>query len=133
MDLNLFNNLSNNKDKEIKIFIDELNEYIEKMSNNQINQDIQTNESIKNEENLVLEENENRKEGHLYLVTEDRDGEVYLWDYTQKSEIEFSEKGLPSEVLAFATEGAMLQFKEGKYTLYSPNGYDIVENEENID
>ena len=133
MDLNLFNNLSNNKDKEIKIFIDELNEYIEKMSNNQINQDIQTNESIKNEENLVLEENENRKEGHLYLVTEDRDGEVYLWDYTQKSEIEFSEKGLPSEVLAFATEGAMLQFKEGKYILYSPNGYDIVENEENID
>ena len=35
--------------------------------------------------------NQNRKEGHLYLVTEDRNGEVYLWDFTEKPEHEFKE------------------------------------------
>ena len=112
MDLNIFKNLENNNtNEELESFLDELNNYIEQNSNN-------------------LEENENRKEGHLYLVTEDRNGEVYLWDYTDKSEIEFVEKNLPPEVLKFATEGAMLEFKDGEYILYSPNGYDIVDAEE---
>lgn len=73
---------------------------------------------------------ENRKEGHLYLVTEDRHGKVYLWDFTEKSETEFLEENLPSEVLQFATEGAMLQYKDGQYILYSPYGYDMLEDEE---
>lgn len=119
MDLNIFNNLDNNlnKDEEISKIIDEMKELIEQ-------------ETIKTEEKTILEENENRKEGHLYLVTEDRNGEVYLWDYTEKSEIEFEEKNLPSEVLVFATEGAMLEFKNGEYILYSPDGYDIIDAEE---
>ena len=81
MDLNIFNNLDNNlnKDEEGPKFIEELKKLIEQ-------------ETIKAEpeiaENQKLEENENRKEGHLYLVTEDRNGEAYLWDYTEKSEIE---------------------------------------------
>lgn len=73
---------------------------------------------------------ENRKEGHLYLVTEDRHGKVYLWDFTEKSETEFLEDNLPSEVLQFATEGAMLKYKDGQYILYSPYGYDMLEDEE---
>lgn len=77
-------------------------------------------------------ENEYRKEGHLYLVTEDRNGEVYLWDFTEKAKTEFLEKNLPAEVLVFATEGAMLQYKDGKYILYSPDGYDIVDAEEDV-
>jgi len=119
LDLNIFNNLDNNlnKDENVQKIIEELKELIEK-------------ESIETEEKTVLEENENRKEGHLYLVTEDRNGEVYLWDYTEKSEIEFEEKNLPSEVLDFATEGAMLEFKNGEYILYSPDGYDIIDAEE---
>ena len=64
---------------------------------------------------------ENRKEGHLYLVTEDRNNMVYLWDYTEYAETEFVEENLPEEVLAFAKEGAMLQYINGEYILYPQN------------
>ncbi len=74
---------------------------------------------------------ENRKEGHLYLVTEDRNGIVYLWDYTEKLDVEFEETELPEDIKEVATEGVMLQFKDGKYVLYSKYGYDILEQEEN--
>ena len=62
--------------------------------------------------------NQNRKEGHLYLVTEDRNGEVYLWDFTEKPEHEFKEVFTSKELIDVAKEGAMLQFKDGKYELY---------------
>ena len=73
--------------------------------------------------------NKNRKEGHLYLVTEDRNGEVYLWDFTDKPEHEFKEVITSEELLKVAKEGAMLQYKDGKYELYSENGYDMLEEE----
>ena len=72
--------------------------------------------------------NQNRKEGHLYLVTEDRNGEVYLWDFTEKPENEFKEVFTSKELIDVAKEGAMLQFKDGKYELYSTDGYDMLEN-----
>ena len=72
--------------------------------------------------------NQNRKEGHLYLVTEDRNGEVYLWDFTEKPEHEFKEVFTSKELIEVAKEGAMLQFKDGKYELYSTDGYDMLEN-----
>ena len=72
--------------------------------------------------------NQNRKEGHLYLVTEDRNGEVYLWDFTEKPEHEFKEVFTSKELIDVAKEGAMLQFKDGKYELYSTDGYDMLEN-----
>ena len=74
--------------------------------------------------------NQNRKEGHLYLVTEDRNGEVYLWDFTDKPEHEFKEVITSEELLKVAKEGAMLQYKDGKYELYSENGYDMLEEAE---
>lgn len=72
--------------------------------------------------------NQNRKKGHLYLVTEDRNGEVYLWDFTEKPEHEFKEVFTSKELIDVAKEGAMLQFKDGKYELYSTDGYDMLEN-----
>ena len=72
--------------------------------------------------------NQNRKEGHLYLVTEDRKGEVYLRDFTEKPEHEFKEVFTSKELIDVAKEGAMLQFKDGKYELYSTDGYDMLEN-----
>ena len=72
--------------------------------------------------------NQNRKEGHLYLVTEDRNGEVYLWDFTEKPDHEFKEVFTSKELIDVAKEGAMLQFKDGKYELYSTDGYDMLEN-----
>ena len=72
--------------------------------------------------------NQNRKEGLLYLVTEDRNGEVYLWDFTEKPEHEFKEVFTSKELIDVAKEGAMLQFKDGKYELYSTDGYDMLEN-----
>ena len=72
--------------------------------------------------------NQNRKEGHLYLVTEDRKGEVYLWDFTEKPEHEFKEVFTSKELIDVAKEGTMLQFKDGKYELYSTDGYDMLEN-----
>jgi len=74
---------------------------------------------------------ENRKEGHLYLVTEDRNGIVYLWDFTEKAKEEFEETELPEDLIEVAKEGAMLQYMNGKYVLYSKYGYDILEQEEN--
>ena len=86
---------------------------------------------IKENENIseidVDEELQNyRKEGHLYLVTEDRNNEIYLCDYTEKSKIEFKEKITDKDLLNVAKEGAMLQYKNGKYELYSKNGYDML-------
>ena len=72
--------------------------------------------------------NQNRKEGHLYLVTEDRNGEVYLWDFTEKPEHEFKEVFTSKELIDVAKEGAMIQFKDGNYELYSTDGYDMLEN-----
>ena len=79
--------------------------------------------------NQSQELQENRKEGHLYLVTEDRNGEVYLWDFTDKPKHEFKEVITSDELLKVAKEGAMLQYKNGKYELYSENGYDMLEEE----
>ena len=127
MNLNIDNNFNQNFDmqKLVSELCNILKTYNEEnLSKHKIN--------IEEQEKLKMEYNENRKEGHLYLVTEDRQGQVYLWDFTEKAETEFLEKDLPQEILQFATEGAMLQFENGTYKLYSPNGYDMLEDEEGI-
>ena len=45
-------------------------------------QDLSESLENKNKQNQELQED--RKEGHLYLVTEDRNGEVYLCYFTDK-------------------------------------------------
>ncbi len=121
MDLNIFKNIKedikNNID--VKGFIEELTNFLKNI------------DESKTKENLapisVNEELENyRKEGHLYLVTEDRNNEIYLNDFTEKSKVEFKETNLPEEILKDAKEGTMLQYKNGKYEVYSQNGYDML-------
>ncbi len=67
-----------------------------------------------------------RKEGHIYMVTEDRGTKIYVWDYTEKPDYEVEEFELPEEILKIAHEGTMLQYKNGRYELYSKEGYDIL-------
>ena len=121
MDLNIFKNIKedikNNID--VKGFIEELTNFLKNI------------DESKTKENLapisVNEELENyRKEGHLYLVTEDRNNEIYLNDFTEKSKVEFKETNLPEEILKDAKEDTMLQYKNGKYEVYSQNGYDML-------
>ena len=117
------NNLENNTI--IKTFIEEQGEYISKniegnLNNKESSANMQ-NERIEDKRKIVQEY---RKEGHIYLVTEDRGKKIYLWDYTDKPDFEIEEFELPKEILEVAHEGAMLKYENGKYTLYSKKGYD---------
>lgn len=117
MNLNFLKNLTNDikNNDTIKNFMDDLNIFLE-------------NSTSLQSKNIQI--NKNRKEGHLYLVTEDRGNEIYLWDFTDKPKNEFKEIISSEELLSVAKEGAMLQFKNGKYELYSTDGYDMLYNEE---
>lgn len=143
MDLNLFENLKKDIESNVTIknFMEELADFLKDMTSS-LTQD--KNDSVSNEnvtetkENLLDTENtldeklkKHRKEGHLYFVTEDRNNEIYLWDFTDKPKYEFKEIIFSKELLSVAKEGAMLQYKNGKYELYSPYGYDMLFNEEN--
>ena len=144
MDLNLFENLKKDIESNVTIknFMEELSDFLKDMTssltqnkNNDITNENTTDTKEKLLENILDENNKKlkdyRKEGHLYLVTEDRNNEIYLWDFTDKSKREFKETGLPEELLSVAKEGSILQYKNGKYELYSENGYDMLFNEEN--
>lgn len=129
MDLNLFENLKTNSNATIKNFMEDLSDFLKNKSSNNSHD---KHDSIRNtnEPNAetTLDENveKHRKEGHLYLVTEDRNNEIYLWDFTDKPKYEFKEVITSKELLSVAKEGAMLQYKNGKYELYSPYGYDML-------
>ena len=75
-----------------------------------------------NKQNLVL--NKHRKEGHLYLVSEEVGNNRFLRDLTENSTIEFEEVNIPQNVLEKATEGAVLKFINGEYEYYSNDGFE---------
>ena len=81
MNLNLFENLAQNikSNDTIKNFMEELNDFLNNKS------------SSSKDETSIKSLDKNRKEGHLYLVTEDRGNEIYLWDFTDKPKHEFKE------------------------------------------
>lgn len=114
MELNIFKNIKEEIENriDVKSFIEELTNFLKNIESPKANikEDLQ----------------EYRKEGHLYLVTEDRNNEIYLSDFTDSSKIEFKETNLPKEILQEAKEGTMLQYKNGKYEIYSQNGYDML-------
>ena len=122
MDLNIFKHIKedikNNID--VKGFIQELTNFLKNIDQPKTKEEINIDEELQNY----------RKEGHLYLVTEDRNSEIYLSDFTEKSKIEFKEEITDKELLDIAKEGTMLQYKNGKYELYSKNGYDMLFEEE---
>ena len=112
----------------IKSFIKELGEYIKnniEKNNNKEKLTKMGNERIEEKRKQIQEY---RKEGHIYLVTEDRGKKVYLWDYTDKPNFEIEEFELPEETLKIAHEGTMLKYENGKYSLYSKKGYDKLFN-----
>lgn len=141
MDLNLFENLKKDIESNVTIkkFMEELSNFLKDIassvtqSNNINNENVaDTKENLLHTEHTLDENLQNhRKEGHLYFVTEDRNNEIYLWDFTDKPKYEFKEIITSKELLSVAKEGAMLQYKNGKYELYSPYGYDMLYNEEN--
>ncbi len=129
MDLNLFENLKKDikTNVTVKNFINELTNFLNNINSAKTQDNLTNNEdSLENEQKTQ----EYRKEGHLYLVTEDRNNEIYLWDFTEKSKNEFKEIILSDDLLKVAKEGAMLRYKNGTYELYSPYGFDIVSKEE---
>ena len=79
-------------------------------------------EELERKQNLALEEH--RKEGHLYLVTEEIGDNRFLWDLTDKPRSEFEEVSVPKELLSQATEGIVLKYTNGNYEYYSDDGFD---------
>ena len=68
-----------------------------------------------------------RKEGHLYMVSEEIGNNRFLWDLTDASKIEFEEINIPNELSEKAIEGAVLKFTNGKYEFYSNDGFERIE------
>ena len=142
MNLNLLENLKKDicSNVNIKDFMEELSSFLNDITSslNQ-NNNISTTKKVEKDTKEILIDfknildknlNEHRKEGHLYFVTEDRNNEIYLWDFTDKPNYEFKEIVTSEELLSIAKEGAMLQYKNGKYELYSQDGYEMLFDEQ---
>jgi hypothetical protein len=63
-----------------------------------------------------------RKEGHLYLVSEELGNNRFLLDLTEQSKKEFEEVDIPKDLLDIATEGSVLKYTNGTYEYYSDDG-----------
>ena len=99
---------------------DSINEIIENNKNSS-KEDL-INEIEKMSKNVLDKQDEKlkeyRKEGHLYMVEEDVNDRIYLWDMTDKSPISIEEVDFPNELKEFATEGEIFQYLNGKYQIY---------------
>lgn len=83
-------------------------------------------EEIENMANKILEEQmkelkDYRREGHLYLVTEDTNGRIYLSDQTENRGYEIEEVDFPEESKSGITEGTMLKYENGNYQIWEEN------------
>ena len=65
------------------------------------------------EQNKVLEEY--RKEGHLYRVSENINGSVFIYDITDDPKIEVEEVDFPEELKERAYEGTVFEYRDGEY------------------
>ncbi|MDO5555647.1 MAG: hypothetical protein Q4G09_03045 [Clostridia bacterium] len=77
---------------------------------------------IIDKQNLNLEKH--RKEGHLYMVTEELGNNRFLWDLTDASKVEFEEVNLSKDLLEKATQGIVLKYTNGNYEYYSDDGFE---------
>ena len=78
-----------------------------------------TNE-IKNRANKIIEvQNQKiqdyKKEGHTYLVTEDVNGRIFLWDSTAKPKFEIEDVNFPEDLKDRAKEGNSFVYENGTY------------------
>lgn len=80
-------------------------------------------EITKMAEKIIEKQNKNlekyRKEGHLYMVTEELGNNRFLKDLNNLSKVEFEEVDIPQDLLDRATEGMVLKYNNGKYEYYS--------------
>jgi len=97
-----------------------------------LKEEIQEKEELKEEitkmaEKVIEKQNKNfqkyRKEGHLYMVTEELGNNRFLKDLSNLSEAEFEEANIPQNLLDKAIEGTILKYNNGKYEYYSDYGY----------
>lgn len=92
--------------------------YIDKNSSNEIEE--QLKQMIARVlENQDKELQEYRKENHLYRVEEDMESKIFLWDMTDKPEFSIEEVDFPNELIQNAKEGAVFEFKNGTYRIYT--------------
>lgn len=68
-----------------------------------------------------------RKEGHLYVVSEELGNNRFLRDLTDAPKFEFEEVDIPKDLLDRATEGSMLKYTNGTYEYYSNDGFERVD------
>jgi len=68
-----------------------------------------------------------RKEGHLYMVSEELGNNRFLLDLTDALDFEFEEVDIPKDLLDRATEGAVLKYINGTYEYYSNDGFERAE------
>lgn len=109
------------------VFRIENNNYIiDKKSTKELQEEIKNvAKEVIDKQNINLEKF--RKEGHLYLVTEEIGDNRFLWDLTEKNKNEFEEVNISKELLNKATEGAVLKYTNGAYEYYSDNGFEMIE------
>ena len=106
------------------VFIIENDKYvIDNLATKELQEEI-TNMANKiiDKQNIKLEKY--RKEGHLYMVTEELGNNRFLWDLTETPKIEFEEVNIPKDLLNKATEGMVLKYTNGKYEYYSDDGFE---------
>lgn len=106
------------------VFIIENDKYvIDNLATKELQEEItnMANEII-DKQNIKLEKY--RKEGHLYMVTEELGNNRFLWDLTETPKIEFEEVNIPKDLLNKATEGMVLKYTNGKYEYYSDDGFE---------
>lgn len=107
------------------VFKIENNNYIVDNESTQELQDaiVKMAEEIIGKQNVNL--NKHRKEGHLYIVTEELGNKRFLRDLTEESNVEFEENNISEDLLERATEGIILKYENGKYEFYSDNRYEM--------
>lgn len=100
-----------------------VNAVLRKQNNNFIVDKDATREiedNIRNRANEIIEEQnrkieEYKKEGHTYLVTEDTNGRIFLWDSTEKPKYEIEDVNFPEELKDKAKEGNSFLYQNGTY------------------
>lgn len=102
------------------------NYVIDNISTKELKEEIINNaKEILEKQNINLENY--RKDGHLYLVTEELENNRFLKDLTDKSKTEFEETSISKDLLSKAVEGTVLKFINGKYEYYSDDGFEMVD------
>ena len=112
-----------------------INDVLKMNNNNYVIDNVATKElqeDIKNMAKGILDKqninlSKHRKEGHLYVVTEELGNNRFLWDLTDAPKTEFEEVDIPQDLLNKATEGMILKYVNGKYEYYSDAGFEKME------